>query len=271
MDVSSQKSRLRGIGALFSDVERKELFRKYLYFLCWVELGILLTCWLYQIGDSGSDGHSSFPWRLYFLIAFLAPIAITFLTGTVVVGFNKYFAETHDEPAASEGQNAESTTMDGAGRIERLSRMVAWVQKLPFLALLLLLGVGVGFFYKLDAIVGMAGNIGGKSVEILLIALGVILFLGVVFGLVLIVLNYRLRKTAMEYEYKTRVADRFGLVILEDNTVMNSSGKLLINGAKFKKAVQLLPEISGETKAVAPLAGEDFCADSLGGAAGQEK
>ena len=86
MDVSKQKTKeLRGIGALFSEVERKDLFRKYLYFLCWIELGILITCWLYQLGDSGSI----FPWRLYFLIAFLAPIAITFLAGTIVAGFNK--------------------------------------------------------------------------------------------------------------------------------------------------------------------------------------
>ena len=39
----------------------------------------------------------------------------------------------------------------------------------------------------------------------------------------------------MEYQYKTQVAEKFGLVILEDNTVLNSSGKLLVNGRKFKQ------------------------------------
>ena len=94
MNAASEKTPkgLRGIAALYDDMERKNIFRKYLYFLGWVELGILLTCWLYQIGDSG-QAEPVFPWRLYFLIAFLAPVAITFLLGTIVAGFNRYFAE----------------------------------------------------------------------------------------------------------------------------------------------------------------------------------
>lgn len=269
MDVSSQKSKqLRGIGALFSEVERKDLFRKYLYFLGWVELGILITCWLYQISDGGNGAHSTFPWRLYFLIAFLVPVAITFLTGTIVVGFNKYFTDAHDEPSEVKGPLAH---VGGSGRIESLSRMVAWVQRLPFLALLLLLGAGVAFFYKLNTIMSLVGTIGGKSVEILLISIGVLVFLGALFGLILLVLNYKLRKAAMEYEYKSQVAEKFGLVILEDNTVMNSSGKLLVNGAKFKKAVRFLPEPPDETKEVESRVDEDFSVDSVETAAGRGK
>jgi hypothetical protein len=267
MDVSKQKNReLRGIGALFSDMERKDLFRKYLYFLCWIELGILITCWLYQISDGGSGEQSTFPWRLYFLIAFLVPIAVTFLTGTVVVGFNKYFAET-DEPV--ENFTSHGADAAGSGRVERLSRMVALVQRLPFLALLLLLGMAAAFFYKLSAIITLAGNIGGKSVEILLISVGVVLLVGAIFGLILIILNYRLRKAAMEYEYKTQVAEKFGLVILEDNTVMNSSGKLLVNGTKFKKAARFLPEPQGEVKEIEAQVDNGYGVDTA--AAGQGK
>ena len=117
-----------------------------------------------------------------------------------------------------------------------MSRLVAWVRKLPFLALLLLLGLSVAFFYKLDAIGTLIGTIGERSVKIVLTSLGVILLLASIFALILIVLNYRLRKSAMEYQYKAQVAEKFGLVILEDNTVLNSSGKLLVNGKKFKQA-----------------------------------
>ncbi|SPF49663.1 conserved membrane hypothetical protein [Syntrophobacter sp. SbD1] len=246
MDTSNEKSKgLHGIAALFDDMERKDLFRKYLYFLCWVELGILITCWLYQISDSGRDGESTFPWHLYFLIAFLAPVAITFLVGTVVTGFNRYFAEP--EQPGQGMLESEAVDSGGEGRTQQLSRMVEWLQRLPFLALLLLLGVGIAFFYKLNAIVSVIGGIGEKSVKIVLISAGVILFLGSIFALILIILNYRLRKTAMEYQYKTQVAEKFGLVILEDNTVLNSSGKLLVNGSKFKKAaLQLLPGATGE-------------------------
>jgi hypothetical protein len=250
MDASSEKPKnLRGIAALFDDMERKDLFRKYLYFLFWVELGILLTCWLYQIGESGRDGEPTFPWRLYFLVAFLAPIAITFLMGTVVAGFNKYFSEPEHANAKAQGQS-EAAESAGTGRIQRLSRMVALIQGLPFLALLLMLGVGTAFFCKLNVIVGLIGSIGEESVKILLTSLSVILLLASIFALILLILNYRLRKTAMEYQYKAQIAEKLGLVILEDNTVLNSSGKLLVNGRKFGNALEILPEPPSESKAI---------------------
>jgi membrane protein implicated in regulation of membrane protease activity len=165
--------------------------------------------------------------------------------GTVVVGFNKYFAEP--EQACVESEAADS---GGTGRVQQLSRMVALIQRLPFLALLLLLGIGVAFFYKLDAVAAIIGNVGEKSAKIVLTSLIFIFAAASIFALILIILNYRLRKTAMEYQYKAQVAEKFGLVILEDNTVLNSSGRLLVNGRKFKKAaLQLLPEGSGEVRA----------------------
>lgn len=255
MDSSGHPpSGLRGIAALFDGTERKELFRKYLYFLIWVEVIILVTCWLYQIGDSGTRDaagnivESTFPWRLYFIVAFLAPIAITFLIGLIIVGFNKYFGEP--EPAAKPRVEEEGALPPGArpGRIQQLNRMVTWLERLPFLGLLLLLGVAVGFFYKLDAIVTLVGNVGEKSVKIFLVSAGVLLLLLSAFALVLVVLNYRLRKRAMEYQYKSQVAERFGLIILEDNTVLNSNGKLLVNGKKWKDAVPLLPETAQDGK-----------------------
>jgi len=253
MDAASEKppKSLPGIASLFDDMERKEIFRKYLYFLGWVELAILITYWLYQISDSRQT-EPVFPLRLYFLIAFLAPIAITFLLGTIVAGFNRYFAEP--EQAGPVEREFKTVENDGAGKIQQASRMVAWVRKLPFLALLLLLGLGVAFFYKLDAIVTIIGTIGEKSVTIVLTSLGIILLAASIFALILIVLNYRLRKSAMEYQYKAKVAESFGLVILEDNTVLNSSGKLLVNGKKFKQVNRLLPELPKQGKST-----EDPC------------
>lgn len=235
---------LRGIAALFNDIERKEIFRKYLYFLGWVEALILLTCWLYQIGDSGNP-ESTFPWRLYFIIAFLAPVAISFLVGIIIVGFNKYFAESGpaDQPGTGE---QESSREAGSGKIHQINRVVTLVQRLPFLALLLLLALSVGFFYKLDVIVSLVGSVGEKSVKVFLVSGAVILVLASMFALILVFLNYRLRRKSMEYQYKSQVAERFGLIILDDNTVMNSQGKLLVNGKKWKEAVPLLPESTSD-------------------------
>jgi len=183
--------------------------------------------------------------------------------GTVVVGFNKYFAEPEQAGADELESESEAAESAGTGRLRQLSRMVALIQRLPFLALLLLLGVGTAFFYKLDAVAALIGGIGEKSVKILLTSLSVILLLASIFALILIILNYRLRKTAMEYQYKAHVAEKFGLVILEDNTVLNSSGKLLVNGRKFGKALQLLPEPPGESKATESKSTENPCGGSI--------
>lgn len=237
----------KGIAGLFDESERKDIFRKYLIFLGWIEVLIFIACWLYQLGNQGYDRYGPieipFPWKVYFLIAFLAPVAVTFLLGMVIVGFNKYFGEP-----SSEGKPSEiAFEADPSGRLYKLNAWVKWLQHIPFLGLLLLLGIAVGFFYNLDTILGFIASVGQQSVKIFLIALAVLTALASVFALILIVLNYRLRKTSMEYRYKSEVAERFGLIILDDNTVLNSEGRLLVSGKKWKDALPLLPEKTTET------------------------
>ncbi len=92
---------------------------------------------------------------------------------------------------------------------------------------------------------------GEKSVRIFLISAAVLVGLASIFALILIVLNFQLRKRSMEYQYRSDVAQRFGLIILDDNTVLNSEGKLLVNGRKWKQTVPLLsgqsPDSSSKT------------------------
>ena len=242
---------LRGIAALFTDGERKNLFKKYLILLGWVEVLILVSCWLYQLGDAGYDRfgpvHIPFPWKAYFLISFLSPVGITFLIGMVIVGFNNYFGGGEPSFAATPaGPSASAESGERADRIHQLNRMVTWLQKLPFLGLLLLLALGTAFFYKLDTIFAVIGHIGEKSVKIALISGAVIIGIASVFVLILIVLNYQLRKKSMEYQYRSEMAERFGLVILEDNTVLSRDGKLLVSGKKFKDAAPALPDSTTE-------------------------
>lgn len=240
-----------GVAGLFDDAERKELFRKYLYFLGWIEILILIASYLYQLSDGRYDASSAveagFPWRTYFYIAFITPVAITFLVGMVIVGFNRYFGEADpnlQEPSVAEGQ----PQAEAVSRIRKLQSMVVWVQRLPFLALLLLLGVGSIFFYKLDAILGFLGSVGEKSIKVLLVTGAVLLVLASIFAFVLIVLNYQLRKKTMAYQYRSEMAERFGLIILDDNSVLNSEGKLLIQGRGMKESLPLLPEKTSEAK-----------------------
>lgn len=239
---------LRGVAGLFDESERKEFFRRYLIFLGWIELLIFVGCWLYQLGSQGYDRYgpieTPFPWQAYFLLAFLAPVAITFLIGMVIVGFNKYFS---DEGPDEEGAEAPFAG-DTSGHIYKLHKLVKWLQHVPFLGLLLLLGVAVGFFYNIDTILNFIATIGEKSVKAILISAAVLVGIASVFGLILVVMNFKLRKKSMEYQYKSEVAERFGLIILEDNTVLNREGKLLVQGKEWKDAVPLLPEQVSEKK-----------------------
>lgn len=236
---------LRGIAALFTDEERKALFRKYIKFLLWIEAAILVSCWLYQLGDRGHDNFGPievpFPWKVYFLVAFLAPVAISFLVGTVIVGFNRYFGDSHSEGEGGMDGVGYPGMEAGRGRVQQMKHLMAWVQRLPFLALLLLLCLGALFIYKLDAFLSFLAVFGQRSGNALLTAAVVILVIGCLFALLLIVLNYRLRKRSMDYQYKSEMAERFGLIILEDNTVLNGQGKLLVHGNSGKKLLPLLP------------------------------
>jgi hypothetical protein len=171
------KTPLHGIASLFDDFERKELFKKYLFFLGWLEVLIFASCWIFQLGYEGHEQSTlvTFPWKAYFLVAFLAPVAVTFLIGIVVVGFNRYFAEpgqTHESAAMNEPADLQA---EGSGRLATLLRLTDWLHKLPFLALLLLLAAGITLFYKLGDILAFVGNVGEMTIKIILFSvIGVI-------------------------------------------------------------------------------------------------
>jgi hypothetical protein len=84
-------------------------------------------------------------------------------------------------------------------------------------------------FYKLDAIFLFIFNAGEKMVTYSLIACGVLLVAGVIFGIAWIVSNYKLSKRHMEHEYRYRndVMEKLGFLIMEDDTVIDKNGKLI--------------------------------------------
>ncbi|MBW1976030.1 MAG: hypothetical protein JRI45_10775 [Deltaproteobacteria bacterium] len=251
----SQKNgkKARSFAELFDIEERKEILKKYLYFLAWVEVLIFVGCWIYQLGSETYDRTGiavdiPFPWKAYFTISFLAPLAITFIIGTIIVGFNRYLGDVAAEAGSVAdflGRSGETTgeTETGSDRIKKLYRIVRWFQHVPFLGLLLLLGIGVGIFYKMDSILALIGHFGQESLKTLLIIVLAVIGIISMFVMVLIFLNYRLRKRSMEYQYRSEIAERFGLIILEDNTVIDKEGKLLVQGKKWKKALPRFQDV----------------------------
>ena len=103
------------------------------------------------------------------------------------------------------------------------------MKKVPFLPLLFALVACTVLFYKLDAIFLFIFNAGEKMVTYSLVACGVLLVAALIFGIAWIVSNYKLSRKHMEHEYRYRndVMDKLGFLIMEDDTVIDKTGKLI--------------------------------------------
>lgn len=227
---------MKNFASLFDDQERKQLLKKYIFFLVWLEIIIFFVTWLWQLGDSGYDRfgpvETPFPWKAYFLISFIAPIAVTFLVGIVIVGFNKYLGQ------GDEGENKRiDFTKIPEGKYPKLFHFLEYMRQAPFLALLILVGLGVAALYNIDSIMHFVRVVGEKSLRIGLMVGGVLLGVASIFGMIILILNYKLKKKSMDYQYKSQLARELGLIILEDNTVINRDGQLLIKGKNWKDAI----------------------------------
>lgn len=214
----------KGIASLFDHYEIKDLFKRFVQLLIVVEVLIFLVCWVYQLGIdeaavTGKPVDIPFPWKIYFLVAFSAPVAVTFLVGIVVVAFNSFLYGHRGEPIFKE------SGVDGTSG--KLARIANFCFQLPFLLTLLLLGVLIGLVYNMSAIMQYLARFGEAAAKVVLVGLGCVLVAGTIFGVVRMVLNYKLRKKDMEYEYKREVMDRLGIAILDEKTMIDSQGKVV--------------------------------------------
>ena len=242
------KVKRKGVASLFDDYEIKDLFRRYVQLLIVVEVLIFLVCWVYQLGIdevavTGKPVDVPFPWKAYFLVSFSAPVAVTFLVGIVVVAFNSFLYGQKGRPVFKETQ--------GAGFAGKIARAANFCFQLPFLLTLLLLGVFIGIVFNLGEIMDYLARFGEAASRVILIGLGCVLVAGTIFGVVRMILNYKLRKKNMEYDYKREVMDRLGIAILDERTMIDSQGQVVgpknieISGA----AQEVLPPSASETVA----------------------
>lgn len=214
----------KGVASLFDDYEIKDLFKRFIQLLVVVEVLIFLVCWVYQLGIdevavTGKPVDVPFPWKAYFLVSFAAPVALTFLTGIVVVAFNSFLYGQRGQAIFKE---------DGLeGFAAKVAKTANFCFQLPFLLTLLLLGALIGVVYNMGAIMDFLARFGEAASRFLLIGLGCVLAAGTIFGVVRMVLNYKLRKKNMEYDYKREVMDRLGIAILDERTMIDSQGKVV--------------------------------------------
>lgn len=192
---SRPRDAFSGIARLFTGDEVKSFFQRYIFVIVLIEVGIFIACWMYQLGLVGEDrfGHitRAFPWKTYFLMAFLAPVTLTFLLGLVVGAFNIFL---HGELQ----QDAEGIRAGGP-------RWLRSLLQIPFLVLLLLLGMVAGLVYRMDEILYFMDHAGSAMLDVVRVVgiLAVICGSGV--GVLWMVLSYRLKKKALECHYKAEV------------------------------------------------------------------
>ena len=220
---ADKKDQHSGLATLFDGVELKSFFINYLWFIIAVEILIFLVSFLGNLGPE----KGPFPWKFYFYVSFIAPVAITFLLGVFILAFNQFiFGNT---PSGGEEAGAGTEADENRSKLFQFNLLITHMRRVPFLPMLFALVACTVLFYKLDAIFLFIFNAGEKMVTYSLIACGILLVAGLIFGIAWIVSNYKLSKKHMEHEYRYRndVMDKLGFLIMEDETVIDKNGKLI--------------------------------------------
>jgi hypothetical protein len=218
-----QKHKYAGLATLFNNVELKSLFINYLYSIIAVEILIFLVSFLGNLGPN----KGPFPWKFYFSVAFIAPVAITFLLGVIILAFNQFIFDS--VPTSGEERSIGIEKDENRSKLFKLNLLLTQLKKLPLLPILFFLVICSVVFYQMDAILLFIFNAGEKMATYLIIAVGVLLAVGLIFGITWIVSNYKLSKKHMEYEYRYRndVMEKLGFLIMDDDTVIDKNGNMI--------------------------------------------
>ncbi len=184
----------------YDPLEKRYVFNSFLVVVALVELLILVFTLIWQIDFEGIFGTQArtptpFPWKEYLLASFIAPIALLFLFGLIIQGFEVICQEA-PVPSRRQGLGA---------RLWRLRYL---------LGLLVFMSVLVFFFQGKTALALITSGIRaiGLGGSYLLIAF---LALGFLYLWVRLLLRYRLQKKAMEYQYLLTLAQRHGVIVVD--------------------------------------------------------
>jgi hypothetical protein len=217
------------IADYFTKSDRKKLFFDYLKLIGILEIVIFIVVALWATDDKYHRVYTPFPWQQYLFVAFAFPVIFTFLMGVVITGFN-YFMGDDDQAEAGTGEPAD----------DRFSAVLGQMKRLPYLALLFLLLVTILGLYNLDQIMQWVSSLGQQTFTFLSYALAVFGVLVALYMAFFLFFKYRLNKKHMQYQYYNDISNKFGLIILEDQTVLHKNGDLLIQGSRrFRRAKQV--------------------------------
>ena len=219
----------------YDPLEKRYVFNSFLVVVGLVEILILIFTLIWQMDEGIFTDHPiviPFPWTTYLLAAFVAPIALVFLFGVIIQGFEILGQEAPEEAPGAPG-----------GRWGVLLRRLPYL--LGLLAGLAVLGFAMQGRNALPLVAGAIKfiGLGGAYGFVALFALA-LLYLPLRLWL-----RYRLQKQAMEYQYLLTLAERHGVVLVDP-----------------KRHPELAAELEAKKNLAAPtvtlLAGPDFSEDS---------
>jgi hypothetical protein len=208
-------------------LERRYVFNSFLIVVALVEVLIFVVSAIWQIDEGVLGGPVkviSFPWKEYLYVSFAAPLAMLFLFGIVVRGFQAFGPEEADGAQPGDGKSGRRRhrCQFFLGLAAFLGLLILWFYGKQVLALatLFLKTLGLGGAYLLVAVVA-------------LLALYLPLRL---------ILNYRLQKKALEYRYLEYLAERHGIVLNDPKDLASHrKGSLEENPATAGNLPRLLP------------------------------
>jgi len=155
-----------------------------------------------------------FPWKEYLFAAFAAPLILLFLFGVIVRGFQAFGPEADDvtePPAEGEPARRRHRCQFFLGLAAFLALLILWFYGRQVLALLALClkTLGLGGTYLLVALVALAS-----------------LYLPL-----RLLLQYRLKKRALAYQYLVYLAERHGVVLRDPKELAALKGSELPESA----------------------------------------
>ncbi len=212
-----------GIASILEKTEIKEYFDTLFLLTAGIEFVILIAHFIGSIGPE----KGPFPWKQYFFVSFLAPIVLMFIVGLIIIGFNYYLYGSQQTAFDLEESSFVGTKMKRFGHSFRF--LFSIIQQVPVLAGLFILGISSIVLFKFDAILRVLGHIGEKTAFYLFILLCVIVSGILIFLLLWLFWQFKLHKYQIQrqWEYKQKVIETSGLIILDNNVVFNQDGKII--------------------------------------------
>jgi hypothetical protein len=231
---SSGFKKMTGIAGILKKTEIKEYFDTLFILVGGIEFVIFIA---HFIGSMGAE-KGPFPWKQYFFVSFMAPVVLMFIIGLIVIGFNYYLYGSQQSAF-----DLEESPFVGA-KIKRFGHsfkfLFSIIQQVPVLVGLFILGIGSIVLFKLDVILKVLGHIGEKTAFYLFILLCVLVAGALIFLIFWLYWQFKLQKLNIQrgWEFKQRVIETSGLIILDDNTVLNKEGEVI----SYDKAMKVLED-----------------------------